>query len=281
MSELSALNQMLSGGSGSGSGSGSNRRNVTGPCAFCSNRRAFDCILNACAHCCLLHQTLYGVVCECHTMDAPTAANQIAPRAGGSSSNSSTRYSDLNSIGLLGLRPRAEDSEVPRESSSSQCVFCSNQRAADCASQACRRCCWSQPGECQRHAKHAGIRHAGAGGRQNVPVRTRPAPHESWIGPPGSVPPTTSRRYPPNLLRRFQSSQSGVPSEQSEFRSSSPSSDQAVRGRLLLGLSSGPAGMASRATQEEPPAPSMVPVSAFQRSWLRSHGSAGITRGWQ
>lgn len=239
LSELTVLNQMLT--------ERSNRRNVNGRCAFCLNSRAHDCILGACAHCCLLRQALYGIVCECHAMDAPSVGHRITSRTGGSSSSANAR---LSGLGLLGLGHGAEDLEASgrlnRESSRSLCVFCNNQRAADCASQACRRCCWSQPGECQRHAKHAGIRDAGL----------------------GSVPPPTPSRYHGRGL------QPGVPSEQSEFRANSP-------GRQLLGLPSGPAGTASRANRQEPPAPSMVPVSSFQRTWLRSHGSAGATRRWQ
>mmetsp|Transcript_75370 Transcript_75370/g.189610 ORF Transcript_75370/g.189610 Transcript_75370/m.189610 type:complete len:205 (+) Transcript_75370:93-707(+) len=110
-----------------------------GRCAFCTNMRATDCALRACALCCVGNQGLYGIRCLRHVPDLLEEWSESTASAG-LSEESTLLSSDVFGGSMLG--------EVLLDD---RCAFCNNRRAADCIFSACRSCCLARPERCERH----------------------------------------------------------------------------------------------------------------------------------
>jgi len=114
-----------------------------GLCAFCSNMRAADCSLRACARCCGANQRLYGVSCPRHVPDLRGAQ--------WSDSTTSSDFGDESSV----LSSRSSGASLLEDAlddgCDDRCAFCNNRRAAECALGACRSCCLNRPERCERH----------------------------------------------------------------------------------------------------------------------------------
>lgn len=113
-----------------------------GLCAFCTNMRATDCALRACAPCCRANCRLYGVHCPRHVSDDVQESaqwNDETTTSEISDENSMLSYESLNDHGLEG------------GGGGGRCAFCNNSRAANCALGACRSCCLNRPERCDRH----------------------------------------------------------------------------------------------------------------------------------
>jgi len=163
-------------------------------CAFCANMRATDCLLRACALCCMENQRTYGVRCLRHSIRGDWPFDGSAT---------------VEELPVIVTTPPVEQEPeplVPADGSDVlRCTFCNNRRATGCAINACRNCCIMRATRCERHASRWSMMAprpaASSGGDMLRPPppsgsQTRPMPGSASPPPPPLPPPNQAPRMP-------------------------------------------------------------------------------------